>query len=110
MHCAHALQTNALAGGHAYREVQAAQAAKLRLERAALARAAAFTNQMPAYTASPSVYAARATLESWTRSAGDARKYILTSTNTSDVLQLNLEDKFRTDLMGVAPPATGGSK
>ena len=103
---AYQIRTNALAQATAYRRVQEAQAEKLRLERAALARAAAFTNQIPAYAASPGVYGMRAYLQTLARSAGDARKYVLASTNTDDVLQFNLEDKLRLDLLDVAPPPT----
>jgi modulator of FtsH protease HflK len=103
---AHAIRTNALAQATGYRKEQEAQAEKLRLERSALARAAAFTNQIPAYLASPAVYASRAYLQTLNRSVADARKYVLASTNTHDVLQFNLEDKLRLDLMDVAPPPT----
>jgi modulator of FtsH protease HflK len=99
---AYALQTNTLAQAAAYRKEQQAEAQKLQLERDALARAAAFTNQIPAFEASPTVYASHAYLQTVTRSATDARKYVLASTNTHDVLQLNLEDKLRLDLLKAA--------
>jgi modulator of FtsH protease HflK len=101
---AHASGTNLLAGAAAYRKLQEAQAEKLRLERSALARAAAFTNQIPAYTAAPEVYAMRSYLEIVARSVADARKYVLAVTNAEDVLQINMEDKLRLDLGDVAPP------
>ncbi len=103
---AYQIRTNALARATAYRKVQEAQAEKLQLEQAALARAAAFTNQIPAYAAAPGVYSWRAYLQTLTRTAGDTRKYVLASTNTEDVLQFNLEDKLRLDLLDVAPPVT----
>jgi hypothetical protein len=65
----------------------------------ALAQAALFTNQIPAFLASPSVYAKRAYLQTFARSVADARKYILLSTNTQDVVILNLEDKIRQDIL-----------
>ena len=69
-----------------------------------MARAAAFTNQIPAYLASPSTYENRAKLQTLIRSVAEARKYVLATTNTHDVLQFNLEDKLRLDLLDVAPP------
>jgi hypothetical protein len=36
------------------------------------------------------------------RAIDPARKYILAATNTHEVLQLNLEDKIREDLLGGA--------
>ncbi|MBI5385283.1 MAG: protease modulator HflK [Verrucomicrobia bacterium] len=102
---AHALETNTLAAATAYRKKQEARAEKARLEVSALARAAAFTNQIPAFQAAPGIYATRAYLQTLARSATDARKYVLATTNTHDVLQLNLEDKLRMDLLDVAAPA-----
>ena len=46
-------------------------------------------------------------LDAVTRSAGDARKYVLATTNTTQVLQLDLTDKIRRDLenaLDVPPP------
>jgi modulator of FtsH protease HflK len=99
---AYAIQTNALAAATAYRKEQEALAEKFRLEGDAIARATAFTNQIPAFSASPGVYAARAYLQTVTRSSADARKYVVTATNTHDVLQFNLEDKLRLDLLKAA--------
>jgi modulator of FtsH protease HflK len=106
---AHRLLTNALAGAAAYRTRQEAEAERLRLERDALARAAAFTNQIPAYVASPAIYESHALLQIWARSGGDARKYVLATTNTHDVLQYNLEDKLRLDLLDATAPAAPAS-
>src|SRR5213592_2880194 len=67
---------------------------------------ALFTNQMAAYQASPSVYTSRTYLETLARSLGPASKYVLTATNTQDVLMLNLEENIRGDLLNriIAPP------
>jgi hypothetical protein len=68
----------------------------------AIAQAGQFTNQLVAYLASPSVYTQRVYLDTMVRAIDPARKYILTATNTHEVLQLNLEDKIREDLLGGA--------
>jgi modulator of FtsH protease HflK len=101
---AHAIETNALAAAAAYRMKQEALGEKLRLERSALARSAAFTNQIPAYLAAPGVYAQRAYLQTISRSVADARKYVLAVTNAENIYQINLEDKVRLDLMDVTAP------
>ena len=95
---AEAIMTNALAGAQSFKTVTEAQSDKQRREVDALARAALFTNQIPAYEASPSVYAKREYLQTFARSVANARKYILLATNTQDVVILNLEDKIREDL------------
>ncbi len=70
-----------------------------RLEVSALARAALFTNQLPAFAAAPSVYRQRAYFQSFATATGNARKYILLTTNTDDVVIFNLEEKIREDLL-----------
>jgi hypothetical protein len=61
---------------------------------------------MAAYQASPSVYTSRTYLETLARSLAPASKYVLTATNTQDVLTLNLEENIRGDLLYriIAPP------
>ena len=61
---------------------------------------------MIAYAASPSVYLQRTRLETLARSLEPVRKYVLTATNTQDILILNLEEKIREDLLSgtILPP------
>jgi membrane protease subunit HflK len=96
---ADAIITNALADAQSFKLVAEAKNACLRQEVDAIAQAASFTNQIPAYLASPSVYTKRAYLQTFARSVANARKYILLTTNTQDVVTLNLEDKIRQDLL-----------
>ena len=58
---------------------------------------------VPAFQAAPSVYAKRAYLQTLVRGAVDARKYVLATTNTQDVLQYNLEDKISSGILGNVP-------
>jgi hypothetical protein len=74
------------------------------LEIDAYARAALFTNQIPAFAAAPSIYKQRAYLKTFADATANSRKYILLVTNTDDVIWLNLEDKIRTDLLNVNVP------
>jgi modulator of FtsH protease HflK len=104
---ADAIETNALAGASAFRTICEADAERQRREVDAAARAAAFTNQIPAYLASPSVYRDRLYLQTFSQSITNARKYVVLATNTSDVFWLNLEDQPREDIMSaitVPPP------
>jgi len=96
---AHAIMTNTLAEARSFKIISEAQSDRQRREVDALARAALFTNQIPAYLASPSVYAQRAYLQAFTRSVVNARKYIVLATNTQDVVILDLEDKIRQDIL-----------
>ena len=85
-----------------------AQARNAAVTKVALAEAEAarFTNQITAYEASPSVYTQRLRLDTLARSLEPVRKYVLTATNTQDILILNLEEKIRPDLLGgvILPP------
>lgn len=103
---AYQFETNALARAQAFKRVRSAEADKQRREVNALANAASFTNQLPAYAASPSVYAQRKYLETLARGSANARKYVLATTNTQFVIQYDLQDKIRTDLLDVQIPPT----
>ncbi len=102
---ADAIQTNALAGASSFMTVNTAEADRKRLETTALARAAAFTNQVPAFNAAPSVYRQRAYFQTFARATANARKYILLATNTDDVIQFNLEDSAYKSLLDLSVPA-----
>jgi regulator of protease activity HflC (stomatin/prohibitin superfamily) len=104
---AEAIKTNALAEAKATNVINVASANRIQKEIDALAQAALFTNQIPAYQAAPSVYIQRAYLRAFADSTANARKYVLLTTNTHDVLQFDLQDKIRADILtdvGVQPP------
>ena len=90
-----------------------AQARNAAVTKVALAEAEAarFTNQITAYEASPSVYTQRLRLDTLARSLEPVRKYVITATNTQDILILNLEEKIRPDLLGgvILPPEAAKS-
>ncbi len=106
---ADAIKTNVLADAQAFKIISEAKSDRKRREVDALAQAALFTNQIPAFLASPSVYAQRAYLQVFARSVTNARKYILLATNTEDVVIFDLEDKIRRDILGdvTVPPSKG---
>ena len=66
----------------------------------AVARAALFTNQIPAFEAAPEVYAQRAYYEAFARGTANARKYVLLLTNTHNVFIYDVQDKIREDILG----------
>ena len=70
---------------------------------AAVARGSQFTNQITAFTASPTVYPQRLYLQTFARASAGTRKYLIGSTN-AQVLQLNFEEKVRRDLLDVEVP------
>jgi len=106
---AEAIRTNALAGANAFAITNTAEAARLRSEQTALARAAAFTNQLPAFNAAPSVYKQRALLRTFPHAVARARKYVLLATNTQVVitfdLQQRIEDEYFQKVSGAVPEA-----
>jgi regulator of protease activity HflC (stomatin/prohibitin superfamily) len=112
---AEAIRTNALAGAQAFKTICEAQAERQRREVNALAQAALFTNQITAFHASPSVFMQRAYFQTFSRAVADARKYLLLSTNTSDVIMFDFSDKIRKDILDtiIAPtpkPAPSAQK
>lgn len=98
------IRTNALAGAQAFTTTNIADATRMQLEVEADARAALFTNQIPAFEAAPSVYEQRAYFKNFADATANARKYVLLVTNTDDVVILDLEDKIREDLLNLNVP------
>jgi len=106
---ANAIQTNLLAGARAFTATNVADAARQQMELQSFARAALFTNQIPAFDAAPSVYKQRAYYQTFAEATADARKYILLVTNTYDVFTFDLEDKIRADLLNMNVPSSPNS-
>ena len=69
----------------------------------ALARAEAgrFGHQVSAFNAAPSVYTTRSKLETFVETTRGARKYILSNPDNRDIINLELQDKLRSDLLDV---------
>jgi len=85
------------AEGDAFKRVAQAQGQAAAKIADATASGAKFTNQITAFKASPRVYAERTYLETLASAIRPARKYVLLTTNTTDVVSMNLEDKARLD-------------
>ena len=60
--------------------------------------------QVAAFAAAPQVYPQRLYYQTLTRAASGARKFLLMATNTHDVVQLDLQEKIRKDLLDVQIP------
>ncbi len=102
---ADAIKTNAMAQARATNVLNTASSESIARQLGDLARAALFTNQIPAFESAPDVYAQRAYLETFVRATANARKYILLTTNTHDVLTFDLQDKIRADFLQDLSPA-----
>jgi regulator of protease activity HflC (stomatin/prohibitin superfamily) len=102
---ANAIRTNALAGAQAVTLINQASADRLGREVGALAQAALFTNQIPAFEAAPSVYVERSYLQTFTRATANARKYVLLTTNTQDVIIFDLQESIANSLLNLTVPA-----
>jgi regulator of protease activity HflC (stomatin/prohibitin superfamily) len=100
---AEGIRTNALADAQAVTIVNLAESDRTARELRALSQAALFTNQIPAFQAAPAVYAQRAYLQSFQRATASARKYLLLTTNTHNVLTFDLQEKIREDILGSVP-------
>ncbi len=94
-----AIVTNALASAQAAVITDNAQAAQLNLQLVTTARAAAFTNQIPAFKAAPSVYQQRLYAQAFPRATAHARKYILVTTNTENVITFDLQHNATDDMI-----------
>src|SRR5882724_8346434 len=76
------IKTNALATAAATNIIDVAEGNRTKTEIKAYAKAALFTNQIPAFEAAPSIYLQRTYLQSFAKATANARKYILLTTNT----------------------------
>ncbi len=99
-----AIQTNEMSIAMAATATNIATANSLQLETSAYARAALFTNQIPAYEAAPSVYKQRAYFNAFAEATKNSRKYILLVTNSQNVLILDLQDKISADILNSVRP------
>jgi hypothetical protein len=81
-----------------------ARAFKARRIAEASAIAAQFENQQIALAAAPTVYPERIYLQTFAKAIAKSRKYIITTTNAQEMIQLNLEDKIREDLLNLEIP------
>jgi len=101
-----AIRTNSLAVAGSVTVLREAESYRQRLEVNSAAQAALFTNQIPAFEASPDFYFNRTYFEMFSRATAHVRKYIVLTTNTQDVIVFDLQDKLGDtfDNMLVAPP------
>jgi len=67
----------------------------------AQAEAKRFANQVEAFKSAPSVYRTRMKLESFQAATEGSRKYILSDPANRDVINLELQDQLRSDLLDV---------
>ena len=67
----------------------------------ATAEAERFSHQISAFNAAPSVYTTRSKLETFVEATRGTRKYILSDPDNNDIINLELQDKLRSDLLDV---------
>ncbi len=99
-------ETLPLARAEAEKKLSEAQTYRASRITGVAAQASQFTNQIAAYEASPAVFTRRQYLDTVSRALGPVRKIVLGVTNTTDVINLNLEEKIRTDLLDIAVPTS----
>jgi membrane protease subunit HflK len=98
------IRTNALSDAQATTIVNNAIAESTNRVAVTLARAGMFTNQIPAFEAAPSVYVVRKYLDTFVRATASARKYLVLTTNTHDVIQFDLKDDIANKLLNLNVP------
>ncbi|HZR21108.1 MAG TPA: SPFH domain-containing protein, partial [Verrucomicrobiae bacterium] len=98
------IKTNALSGAQATTLIDSAEATAVSTKVAAAARAGLFTNQIPAFEAAPAVYAQRAYFKTFVHSTANARKYLMLTTNTHDVIVFDLQDSIARDIINMKVP------
>jgi regulator of protease activity HflC (stomatin/prohibitin superfamily) len=81
-----------------------AESFKIQRVSSSAALAGQFTNQVAAYSAAPAVFKQRAYLNALSAGAAKSRKYVLITTNSQGIINLNLEDKIR-ELGDIEVPA-----
>jgi membrane protease subunit HflK len=102
---AYVTRTNAQATARVERILNQSLADRSRRESAARAQTGLFTNQIAAWQAAPAVYPQRLYLETFVNATKGARKYLVLATNTSDIIQFDLQDRIRTGLLeGLTDP------
>ncbi|HYE31176.1 MAG TPA: protease modulator HflK, partial [Methylomirabilota bacterium] len=85
----------ALASAEATEKIAQAQMERESKVVDAVARAARFRNQVGAYRTSPDVFTQRAYLQALSTGLTNSRKYVIVSTNSSDVIQFDLSEKIK---------------
>jgi membrane protease subunit HflK len=95
---AYALETVPRARAEATIIVNRAEIDRTNTIASAVAQSGRYLNQLEAFGASRTVYAQRTYLDTLARAVSKTRKLVLSTTNTQDVILLNLEDKLRPDL------------
>lgn len=101
---ADAIRTNALAEAQVVTVTNQAMADTLAIRVRAASQAGLFTNQIPAFVAAPEVYTRRAYLRTFVRSTAGARKYLLLTTNTHDVVIYDLQDSYADSILNMKVP------
>ena len=97
----YAAKTVPLAEAEGEKTINEAQAYAAQRIAGAQAISARFTNQIAAYQASPNVYPTREYLRAFAAATAGSRKIVVATTNSHEIVQLNLEERMRSDLQDV---------
>jgi membrane protease subunit HflK len=100
----YALRMSELARAEADRLLGEAKAYRFQRVAAAEAQAARFKQQLQAYEASPEVYTLRAKLQTRVQHSTNVKYIVKTTTNTQDIVQIDLEEKISPDIADIPIP------
>jgi membrane protease subunit HflK len=106
IHEAHGYSARTVNGamGEAARLRNEAEASRFQRVAAAQAQADQFKNQLLAYQAAPEVYKARAYLQPFMNVSTNVRFFVKTTTNKTDLYQLDLQEKITADMSDLTIP------
>lgn len=99
-----AIHVSSAAAIEANRIITEARVAGTKLIQSRQSQTASFTNEYAVFRLAPTIYPRRAKLNAIYRAIKDVRKFVLITTNTTDVINLNLETKVRDDLTDLDIP------
>ena len=94
------------AAADAHKKVNEAKSYAARRVAEGQAAAVVFTNQLAAFNANPELYQNRLLLRAYVAGATNSRQYVLLLSNRTEIIQMNLEDKVRSDLYDVPLPSS----
>ncbi|MGB0578218.1 MAG: protease modulator HflK, partial [Limisphaerales bacterium] len=98
---AYQLRTVPAANAQAIETVENAKATKISRVTSAAAESGQFNNQVKAFSAAPEVYKRRLYLKTVAESLRGARKYIIGTTNTQEIIYLKLDDAIGSEFTDV---------
>jgi membrane protease subunit HflK len=98
-------KTLALAEAEAQKQLLEADMFRIERTTSAAAQGEQFKNRVAAYQAAPDVYLQRAYLQALTKNMTNSRLYVMTTTNSNETIQIDLQDKINPSISDITIPS-----